>query len=170
MSDGSNIPGTAGLPLLGETLSFISGPYQFVSDRTRRHGKVFRSHLMGKPCIVLSGPSAGELFTDHDKVQRDGSQPSNVFALFAGPSVPHLDGDAHRERKTLLMQAFTRDALTGYLPAMQAHVEAAFARWSAAGELRWMDEPDASPHAARANSWTPRFSRASRRMSGDAFA
>jgi hypothetical protein len=29
---------------------------------------------------------------------------------------------------------------------------------------------DASPHAARANSWTPRFSRASRRMSGDAFA
>ncbi len=30
--------------------------------------------------------------------------------------------------------------------------------------------PDASPHAARANSWTPRFSRASRRMSGDAFA
>jgi hypothetical protein len=32
------------------------------------------------------------------------------------------------------------------------------------------DDPDASPHAARANSWTPRFSRASRRMSGDAFA
>jgi YD repeat-containing protein len=36
-------------------------------------------------------------------------------------------------------------------------------------EESWYD-PDASPHAARANSWTPRFSRASRRMSGDAFA
>ncbi|MBL8685630.1 MAG: cytochrome P450 [Myxococcales bacterium] len=138
MADETKIPGSSGLPLLGETLAFIGGPYRFVSDRLQKHGRVFRSHLLGKPCVVVSGPEAAKLFTDHDQVQREGSQPSNVFALFAGPSVPHLDGDAHRERKALLMQAFTRDAITHYLPAMQAHVEASFARWATAGELRWM--------------------------------
>jgi cytochrome P450 len=142
MSDAtSKLPGGTGLPVLGETLRFLAGPYTFVNDGVEKHGNVFRTHLFGRPCAVVTGPGAAALFVDHAKVQREGSQPANVFALFAGPSLPHLDGDAHRERKAIMMQAFTRSALAAYLPGMQAHVEAAFERWAGLrSPIRWMDE------------------------------
>lgn len=136
----TDLPGSSGLPLVGESLKFLAGPYAFFRDRTATHGDVFRTHLLGEPCAVVSGPAAAALFVDHDKVQRERSQPPNVFALFAGPSVPHLDGDAHRDRKAILMQAFSRSALEGYLPGLTALVEGAFARWAGQGETRWMDE------------------------------
>jgi cytochrome P450 len=141
MSDTTTkLPGSTGLPLVGESLRFMRGPYAFVDAGVRKYGSVYKTHLLGRPCAVVTGPAAAELFVDHAKVQREGSQPPNVFALFAGPTVPHLDGDAHRERKAILMQAFTRSAITAYLPAMQAHVEAAFERWVGKGRMRWMDD------------------------------
>ena len=63
-----------------------------------------------------------------------------MFRLFAGPSVPHLDGEAHAERKAILLQAFTRDALTAYLPRTTALVERSVARWADRPEVRLVDE------------------------------
>jgi retinoid hydroxylase len=140
MSQNKSLPGNNGLPLLGETLRFLGGPYQFIEERTEQHGSVFRTHLLGKPCVVMTGPKAAEIFINEEFVQREGSQPGNIFALFAGPSVPHLDGEPHRERKKILMQAFTREALTSYVPALQTHLEESFLRWTKQSEIRWVDE------------------------------
>jgi cytochrome P450 len=133
-------PGSTGLPGLGETLSFLKNPYAFVADRAKAHGPIFRTSLFGKKTAVIVGAEAAARFIDPALVERDGSQPDPVFRLFAGPSVPHLDGDAHLDRKKILLQAFTRDALTAYLPGMQALVAKRFERWASAGEVRLVDE------------------------------
>ncbi|MDP8999375.1 MAG: cytochrome P450 [Myxococcota bacterium] len=133
-------PGSTGLPGLGETLSFLKDPYGFVRTRVKTHGPVFKRSLFGKKTVVIIGSEAAARFIEPALVERLGSQPAPVFRLFAGPTVPHLDGTAHGERKKLLLRAFTRDALTAYLPKTQALVEESFARWADRPEVRLVDE------------------------------
>ncbi len=133
-------PGSSGLPLIGETLAFAKNPFRFIDERLTRHGRIFRSRLLGRNAVVIAGPEAAGRFIDSRKVARNDSMPPHVQELFAGRSLPLLDGDAHRTRKSMVNQAFTRAALTAYLPQMQASIERAFTEWDGQGEIRWLDE------------------------------
>jgi cytochrome P450 len=133
-------PGTSGLPLLGETLTFAKNPFAFIDERLKRHGRVFRSRVLGRDTVVIAGPEAAGTFIDNNVVQREGSMPPHVQEIFGGRSLPLLDGDVHRGRKSVVIQAFTRAALTSYLPQMQASVERCFDEWSKSGEIRWLNE------------------------------
>jgi len=133
-------PGREGLPLLGETLAFAKNPFAFIDERLKRHGRVFRSRVLGRDAVVIAGPEAAGRFIDSNVVQREGSMPPHVQEIFGGRSLPLLDGDVHRGRKSVVVQAFTRAALTAYMPQMQASVERCFAQRSSGGEIRWLDE------------------------------
>jgi cytochrome P450 len=133
-------PGSTGLPILGETLAFAKNPFGFIDERLAKYGRIFRSRLLGRNAVVIAGPEATERFIDSAAVARHDSMPPHVQQLFAGKSLPLLDGDEHRERKRIVNQAFTRAAIADYLPKMQASIETAFARWANGSEMRWLDE------------------------------
>lgn len=133
-------PGSTGLPLVGETLAFAKNPFQFIDERLAKHGRIFRTRVLGRDAAVISGPDAAGRFIDTRTVVRADSMPPHIQELFAGRSLPLLDGEAHRNRKSIVNQAFTRAAITAYLPQMQACVERAFGEWTASGEIRWLDE------------------------------
>ena len=133
-------PGRTGLPLLGETLTFVKNPFSFIEQRLGAHGRVFRSHILGRPTAIIAGPEATGHFIDSERIMREGSMPPHVQELFGGRSLPLLDGEAHRARKTLVLQGFSRAAISAYIPEMQAIIERAFERWTAQGEMRWLDE------------------------------
>ena len=133
-------PGRSGLPLLGETIAFAKNPFRFIEQRLAAHGRVFRSHVLGRPTVVIAGPDAAGQFIDPERVMREGSMPPHVQELFGGRSLPLLDGEAHRARKSLVLQGFTRAALSSYVPAMQTIVERSFERWAGQDEIRWLDE------------------------------
>jgi len=84
---------------------------------------------------VLVGAESAARFIDPALVERRGSQPGPVYRLFAGPSLPHLDGTDHLERKSIVMQAFTPEALAAYLPSMQLLVQVHLAEWAMRGEV-----------------------------------
>lgn len=126
-------PGRTGLPLLGETLAFMKDSFEFVASRQAEHGPVFRTHLLGRPTAVIMGPEGTRAFIDPERIQREGSMPPSVQQLFAGPSLPVLDGETHRTRKRQVLAAFTPEALGSYLPTMQARTEAHLAEWIARG-------------------------------------
>ena len=134
-------PGSSGLPLVGETLPFLSDMFGFIRARTERHGPVFRSHILGRPTAFISGPDVCEQWIDENKIQRAGSFPPPVRRLFAGPGIlPLMDGVQHRRRKELLMAAFDREALAGYFPGLQRTIESALARWADGGERPLLPE------------------------------
>ncbi|HSP19928.1 MAG TPA: cytochrome P450 [Myxococcaceae bacterium] len=124
-------PGSSGLPLLGETLPFISDMFGFIRGRTERYGPVFRSSILGHPTAFISGPEVTDQWLDESKIQRADSFPAPVRQLVGGPGIlPLMDGAEHRQRKELLMAAFTREALATYLPALQQIIESALGRWA----------------------------------------
>jgi cytochrome P450 len=132
-------PGGGGLPLLGETLPFLKDGFGFVASRTARHGPIWQTRILGRRTAVLAGPDASGRFIDSE-VQRAGAMPPHVQELFGGSSLPLLDGDPHLSRKTFILQAFTRDALAGYLPAIERSVAAALERWAGEEETVWIPE------------------------------
>lgn len=133
-------PGDTGLPLVGETLSFVRNPFAWVDERVARFGRVFRSSVLGRDIIVIAGPEGNELWIDQDKLARDGAMFDHVFGLFGGYSLPTLDGSVHRRRKEQVMAGFGRAALESYMPGLQETIEQFLAKWEGMGELRWIDE------------------------------
>ncbi|MEH2239795.1 hypothetical protein [Nostoc sp.] len=53
-------PGSFGIPVLGETLSFVFDR-DFGKKRYRQYGPIFKTHLLGRPTVVMVGPEALEL-------------------------------------------------------------------------------------------------------------
>lgn len=131
-------PGTSGLPLLGETLPFLRDIFGFVSARLG--DGIFRTSVLGQPTIIMAGPEACSIFIDEQFIQREGSFPRPVQELFGGRSLPLLDGHEHRIRKSMVMQAFTPEALASYLPTLERTTASALARWAKAGSFGWLDE------------------------------
>ena len=133
-------PGKMGLPLLGETLGALKNGFAFVEAGAQRHGPIFKTSLFGRKTAVITGPEASALFIDSSRVQRSGAMPPHIQTLFAGMTLPALDGDEHRDRKRLVMAAFTREALASYLPVVQKLVGSSFQGWLERGELRLVPE------------------------------
>jgi cytochrome P450 len=128
------------MPLLGETLAFAKNPFGFIEARLAAHGRIFRTNVLGRDAVVVAGPEAAGRFIDGSVVMREGSMPPHVQELFGGRSLPLLDGEAHKARKSVINQGFGRAALAAYLPIIQQSVERYFAAWPGAGEIRWLDE------------------------------
>lgn len=132
--------GGLGLPILGETGKLLQNGFAFVEAGARKHGPIFQATLFGRPTAVITGPDASGVFIDPSRVQRSGAMPAHIQTLFAGRSLPLLDGEEHRDRKTLVMAAFTREALASYLPTMQRLVRESIEKWSNGAEVRLLDE------------------------------
>jgi cytochrome P450 len=134
-------PGSAGLPGIGETLEFVKDPFAFIQKRRARYGRVFRTSLLGHSMVILIGPEPLEAFYDPANVVREGANPGNIQTLFGGTGVINaLDGAAHATRKQSVSAALSREAIEAYVPTMMRFVDAAFARWTSAGEIAWNDE------------------------------
>ena len=100
-----------GLPILGQTLTMLKNGFAFVEEGARRHGPIFQAKVFGKRTAIVTGPDASGLFIDADRVQRSGGMPPHIEALFGGRALPLLDGQEHRDRKRLVMAAFSEEAL-----------------------------------------------------------
>jgi cytochrome P450 len=133
-------PGSDGLPLIGETLTFIRDTFGFMRTRFEKHGPVFRTHLLGSPMVFITGAELTDTWLDESKIQREGSFPKNVLALFGGQSLPTLDGPTHRIRKRIILSAFKRNALASYVSKLDEAVLASLERAFQARELEWLPE------------------------------
>lgn len=126
-------PGRDGLPGIGETPAFMKNGFAFITERTREFGPVFRTSILGRRTAVITGPDACAVWIDRERIERRDAQPGPIFKIFAGPSLPHLDDETHRERKALMLAGFTRDALASYLPGLVEVIDGQLAQWRSQG-------------------------------------
>ncbi|KAF5930848.1 hypothetical protein HYC85_031721 [Camellia sinensis] len=55
-------PGSMGWPYIGETLKlYTENPNSFFSNRQKRYGDIFKTHILGCPCVMISSPEAAKL-------------------------------------------------------------------------------------------------------------
>ena len=134
-------PGSLGLPWIGETLAFVRDSFGFFAERRRKHGPVFRTRLLGEPVVCLSGPEAVSFFYDTRYFTRVDASLPQLRELLHPEAIPFLDqSPAHTVRRQLLLQAFTPEALAGYVPFLERITARYLANWEQTASLLWVPE------------------------------
>ena len=132
-------PGQAGLPFLGETLSFFRDS-KFAQRRHERYGPIFRTSLLGQPTLFVRGVEANRFILTHENDRFQVSWPPSTSALLGSLSLALQGGGIHQQRRKLLAQAFLPRALSGYIPTMEAITKSYLQRWTEQKEFTWHPE------------------------------
>ncbi|XP_032409836.1 cytochrome P450 26C1 [Xiphophorus hellerii] len=121
--------GSMGWPLVGETFHWLFQGSNFHISRRERHGNVFKTHLLGKPLIRVTGAENIRkiLLGEHNLVCTQWPQSTRIIL---GPNtLVNSVGDIHRRKRKILAKVFSRGALESYLPRLQDVIKAEIAKW-----------------------------------------
>lgn len=123
------IPGDGGLPLVGYTLAYMRDPQALAQARVERHGEVSWMQAFGKRFITL-GSADGMQFVFQNQGDLFASDAWEYFlARFFHRGLMLLDFDEHRLHRRVMLSAFRKDALVGYLQTMTREIDRALAAW-----------------------------------------
>src|SRR4028118_847011 len=96
-------PGNHGLPLVGETIEWVRDPLRFAQERHARHGLVWRTHLMGRPCAVLLRPEANRLILGtHMHLFSSRAGWGKPITSLIGDGLSLIDGAEHRRHRRVI--------------------------------------------------------------------
>jgi cytochrome P450 len=133
-------PGSLGAPYFGESFAFLRDPFTFTLARTKQHGAVWKTRLLGDTLVFFAGPQAFRFFMNPEHFTRQGGSPKFVQEILHHDAVPFLDGERHVTRKRLLLSAFTDAALDSYLPGIFTVITRWCEQWAKAGERALADD------------------------------
>lgn len=133
-------PGSFGLPVIGETFSFLRDP-DFTTKRAKKYGSIFKTHILGRPTVFMVGAEANRfILSSHIDYfsWRDGWPAT--FRELLGESLFLQEGEEHRRNRKLLMPAFHGAALNHYFETLNAVVQRYLDQWQQQGELTLLSE------------------------------
>jgi retinoid hydroxylase len=132
-------PGSGGLPLVGETIAFLSDP-NFNSKRVAKYGKVYQTNIFGSPTVIMVGSDANTFLFRNENKYVVSTWPKSTRILLGQKSLAVNNGSFHTSRRKLLYQAFQPRALVSYIPTMSRITDAYCKKWLEMGEFTWYPE------------------------------
>lgn len=135
-------PGKFGLPLVGQSLSFLFDS-KFSLKQRDRYGAISKTHIFGQPAVMMIGPEAAEfvLASGMEYLEWGGGWPRPFRVLLGERALFLQDGEEHRRNRKLLMPAFHGPVLQRYVTTMDTVAQAYIDRWVAQsqnqGEITW---------------------------------
>ncbi|XP_068640370.1 3-epi-6-deoxocathasterone 23-monooxygenase CYP90C1-like [Aristolochia californica] len=93
--------GCLGWPLIGETVEFIacgrsSNPVSFMQKRRVLYGKVFKSHLLGRPIIVSTDAEVNKVVLQNNGSIFEPFYPRSISLLLGESSILKINGNLRR--------------------------------------------------------------------------
>ena len=132
-------PGSLGLPIVGESLSFLRDG-DFSRRRHDRYGPVFKTRIFGQTTVFLKGEAANQLVFSQDGKALEVQWPSSVARLLGPASLSTQHGSTHRQRRRLMAKAFQPRALEAYGQGMEVLTRQYGDRWAQQGTFAWYPE------------------------------
>ncbi|XP_067909378.1 cytochrome P450 26C1-like [Heterodontus francisci] len=129
---GNKLPlpkGSMGWPLLGETLHWMVQGSNFHASRREKYGNVFKTHLLGRPVIRVTGAENIRkiLLGEHSLVSAQ--WPHSTRILLGFNTLANSIGELHRQRRRVLARVFSHSALDSYIPGIQQLVRSRVRAW-----------------------------------------
>ncbi|KAM9329663.1 cytochrome P450 26B1 isoform 1-T1 [Gastrophryne carolinensis] len=126
--------GSMGFPLVGETFHWILQGSNFQSSRREKYGNVFKTHLLGRPLIRVTGAENVRkiLMGEHHLVSAE--WPRSTRMLLGPNSLTNCIGDIHRHKRKVFSKIFSHEALETYLPKIQLVIQDTLRMWSSTPE------------------------------------
>ncbi|KAJ7557601.1 hypothetical protein O6H91_04G001100 [Diphasiastrum complanatum] len=112
--------GCVGLPWVGETMEFMSyfstsDPEPFVNKRVAKYGKVFKSHLFGKPTIISADAEFNKFVMQNDQKLFNMGYPTSFTEILGTCDMLMVNGELHKKMRGYAMTFLNSKKLQDYL-------------------------------------------------------
>ncbi|CAN0922307.1 Abscisic acid 8'-hydroxylase CYP707A1 [Linum grandiflorum] len=105
-------PGSMGWPVVGETLQLYSqDPAIFFSSKQKRYGEIFKTHILGCPCVMLASPEAARFVLVTQAHLFKPTYPKSKEQLIGPSAVFFHQGDYHLRLRKLVQGALSLDRI-----------------------------------------------------------
>ncbi|XP_068329841.1 taxadiene 5-alpha hydroxylase-like [Pyrus communis] len=121
-------PGSFGLPLIGESISFIRAQNQdktseWIQTRIRKHGPVFKTSLMGSKTVVLTGQAGNRFVFSGSDNGIAGNQVATVAKVLGKHSIFELSGSRHKLVRNALMSFLKPESVQRFVGEIDSLVQ-----------------------------------------------
>ena len=125
-----HIPGSYGLPLLGDTFRFVLNPYDVLDEHYRKYGPVYKASLTFQKFVVALGPDfIQQLLLDSNKSFSARMGYNNPLGDFFAGGLLMRDFDEHKFHRRIMQTSFKTDAMRTYVDLMHPIIERELDRW-----------------------------------------
>lgn len=113
-------PGSMGWSYIGETFKLYSqNPNVFFAAKQKRYGDIFKTHILGCPCIMMASPEAAKfVLTSHAHLFKP-TFPASKERLLGPQAIFFHQGDYHARLRKLVLGSF----LPAKIRSIVAHIE-----------------------------------------------
>ena len=129
-ADLAHIPGTRGLPFVGNTFKQLADPHAFSREMIETYGKVYKVHAFGGWNVALVGADANELVLfNKDKIFSSKQGWGPVLDQLFPRGLMLIDFDHHRIDRRALSIAFKPGPMRHYSGALNSGIAREVANW-----------------------------------------
>ncbi|KAJ6365009.1 hypothetical protein OIU76_029897 [Salix suchowensis] len=124
-------PGSMGWPCVGETLQlYTQDPNVFFAAKQKRYGEVFKSHILGCPCVMLASPEGARfVLVTHAHLFKP-TYPKSKEKMIGPSALFFHQGDYHNILRRLLQSSLSPGKIRKLLPSMESVAISALESWS----------------------------------------
>lgn len=126
-------PGSMGWPYLGETLQLYSQhPNLFFTTKHKRYGEIFKTNILGYPCVMLGSPDAARfVLVTHAHLFKP-TYPKSKERLIGPSALFFHQGHYHMRLRKLIHSSFSLHHIKNFVPTIDALAVSILHSWDAA--------------------------------------
>ncbi|KAJ4850680.1 hypothetical protein Tsubulata_027905 [Turnera subulata] len=123
-------PGSMGWPYLGETLKlYTENPNSFFSNRQKRYGDIFKTHILGCPCVMITSPEAARAILVTRAHLFKPTYPSSKEKMIGPEALFFQRGAYHSRLKKLVQASFLPSSIKGSVSEIEQIVLRLLPSW-----------------------------------------
>ncbi|GMN41150.1 hypothetical protein TIFTF001_010379 [Ficus carica] len=126
---GKNLPpGSYGLPLIGESISFVRAQtqnktVQWIQDRVNKHGPVFKTSILGSKVAIVTGQAGNRFVFNGGDGALSLNQPKSVTKILGKYSLFEITGPRHKLIRAAIAAFVTPESIQRYLGDMESVIQ-----------------------------------------------
>ncbi|KAM7250625.1 hypothetical protein ACFE04_022508 [Oxalis oulophora] len=123
-------PGSLGYPYIGETFQLYSqDPNVFFASKVKKLGSIFKTHILGCPCIVISSPQIAKFVLVTKAHLFKPTFPASKERMLGKQAIFFQQGDYHAKLRKLVLRAFMPQAITNIVSNIDSFAKDSLKSW-----------------------------------------
>lgn len=124
-------PGSMGWPYIGETLQLYSqNPNEFFAKKQKRYGEIFKTHILGCPCVMLANPEAARFVLVTQAHLFKPTYPKSKEKMIGPSALFFHQGDYHTRLRKLVQSSLSPEAIRKLIPDIEDIAISALESWA----------------------------------------
>ncbi|KAK7386858.1 hypothetical protein VNO78_27196 [Psophocarpus tetragonolobus] len=122
-------PGTMGWPYIGETFQMYSqDPNVFFATKIKRYGSMFKSHILGYPCVMISDPEAAKFVLNKAQHFKP-TFPASKERMLGKQAIFFHQGAYHANLRRLVLGSVKPEAIKDIVSDIESIAQSCLKSW-----------------------------------------